>query len=401
MTYEFNSKNLDEIFDGNFMVTYKANPSGDYNDKLLDTKFSLNPYSDEEEIPFNFGLSYILCNTEGSCDLTDNIFKKDISNASVSVADTVDISSYDLVFNKMYYMYIYVSYERYDKNSGSMITVTYPFYEDTDTATVFLNELERPEFIVTRKALHIDNDYKIEFTINARDNSRVLVDGNYHIELLDSNNNIVGTLQVKEDDGTYRTVSSVGAYNNYEFSLADETNQTLRISGLNANTKYKLKVIGDAYMNNQGLENTNVVIVSGPANDGHNVWTTNDYGVAFGNNVTYGITADSILVFYVGGSSFENVREVSYHIEEIETHRKYDGTLSIGPDGDAEFELDRATDRWMLRITPEDDMNNVEGEIFTITTAYQVYDPESGTLKTVDYTVYSTLSAENVVYVIS
>ena len=51
-------------------------------------------------------------------------------------------------------------------------------------------------------------------------------------------------------------------------------------------------------MNNQGIDNTDVVIISGPANDGHNVWTTNDYGVAFGNEVTYGATKNSIIVYY-------------------------------------------------------------------------------------------------------
>ena len=396
LTYTFDSKNLDELFDGNFMVTYKAKADGDYNDKELDTKFNLEPYSENEEIPFNFTLSYILCNTEGTCSLSNNIFKQDISDVTETINDSVDISSYDLVFNKQYYIFIYASYSVYDKNLGTTKTVTVPFYTDTDTATVFLSELERPEFVVTRKALHDGSDYLIEFTVNARDTSRVLIDGEYHIELLDSSNQVVGTLQYKDSDGIYRTVT--GSYQNHDFSLADATNQTFRITGLTMNTKYKLKIVGDAYMNNSGLDNTNVTIISGPAGDGYNIWTTNDYGVAFGNDVTYGITADSVIAFYPGGSNFENVREVTYLIEEIDTHRSYNGTLTVGVNG-VQFELDRATDRWMLRITPPEGMDNTIGEIFNITTSYQVFDESAGVLRTVDYTTYSSLSANRIPYV--
>ena len=257
------------------------------------------------------------------------------------------VENKELVFGKNYYMYMYVTYNIY--NGSGISTVTYPFYTDTATATTFLSELVRPEFVVTRKASHIGNDYVIDFTVNASDVSKVLIDGKYHIELLDGNDNVSGTLQVKEDDDTYRTVSSMGAYDSYEFSLEDVTNQSLRISGLTADTKYTLRIVGDAYMNNESLANPNVEIVSGPAGDGYKVWTTNEYGVAFGNEVTYGATKNSIIVYYPGGSNFENVREVTYNIVNIDTMNSYVGSYTIG-ENDKYFEFSTTYDRWMLEI---------------------------------------------------
>mgnify|MGYP002860379365 CR=1 FL=1 len=283
VTHDFNTKKLSEIFNNSFSVTYRSNPDGEYNDKLLDTKFNLIPYDEDNLVPFNFDITYILCDTDSaSCEIDNNIFKKDVENIASTVTDTVDISSYDLVFDKDYYMYMYVTYDHYDKESGTIQAVTYPFYDNTVTATTYLEKLDSPEFVVTRKADYVDGDYIIDLTINATDYDKVLVDGKYHIELLDSNGNVVGSLQIKENDGTYRTVSSVGDYDSYEFSLADVTNQSLRITGLSGETKYTLKVIGNAYMNNDGVTEKNVEIVSGPDGVGHSIWTTNTYGVAFG-----------------------------------------------------------------------------------------------------------------------
>ena len=392
VTHEFNSKKLNEIFDNNFSVTYRANPEGAYNDKLLDTKFSLIPYDEENEIPFNFDMTYILCDTESSeCDLDNNIFKKKIDTISDSVTDSVDISSYDLVFDKDYYMYMYVTYDNYDKESNSVKKVTYPFYDNQVTATTYLEKLTSPEFVVTRKADYVDGSYVIDLTVNASDEDKVLVDGKYHIELLDSNGDIVGSLQIKESDGTYRTVSSAGEYDNYEFSLEDVTNQSLRITGLSGETKYTLKVTGNAYMNNFGVTDKNVQIVSGPDGVGHSIWTTNTYGVAFGNEITYSATENSIVVYYPGGSNFDNVREVIYDITEYYTQRHIYGSFVIG-ENNKYFEMLSNTDKWMFKIDPEG-MQNKLGEIYTVTTAYMVYDKESGTNKMIDYTTYSSLSA--------
>ena len=391
VTYTFDSKRLNEIFGNSFTVTYKANTEGDYNDKLLDLKFNLIPYSEDEEIPFDYDIDYVFCDEATECDLENNIFKKRVTNIGTSVIDTVDISDYDLVFGKNYYVYMYVTYNSYDSTSGNIRQVIYPFYEDINTAQTFLAELVRPEFVVTRKASYVDGAYVIDFTVNASDVNRVLVDGKYHIELLDENGDIAGMLQVKEEDETYRTILYGNPYGEYEFSLDDVTNQAFRITGLTANTKYTLKVIGNAYMNNEGVDNPNVVIVSGPAGDGYKVWTTNAYGVAFGNEVTYGATKNSIVVYYPGGSNFENVREVIYEIENIDTKKHYYGSYTIGEDNKY-FEFSTAYDRWMFEIDPEDMDNNV-GEIFTVTTSYMVYDAESGHNMPVDYTVYSSLSS--------
>ena len=391
VTYTFESKRLNEIFNNSFTVNYKPNPEGEYNDKLLDMKFNLIPYDDEATIPFDYNITYLLCDEANECGLDNNIFKKDVANIEASVIDTVDISTYDLVFGKDYYMYMYVTYNSYDSELGSVKQVTYPFYSDANTARTFLAELERPEFVVTRKASYVEGQYVIDFTVNASDVSRVLIDGKYRIQLLDEDNEIAGILQVKEDDGTYRTIMYGNPYGDYEFSLADATNQSFRIAGLAANTKYTLKIIGDAYMNNEGVEEPNVVIISGPAGDGYKVWTTNAYGVAFGNEVTYGATKNSIVVYYPGGSNFENVREVIYEIENIDTKKHYYGSYTIG-ENNKYFEFSTTYDRWMFEIDPEDMDNNV-GEIFTVTTSYMVYDAESGHNMPVDYTVYSSLSS--------
>lgn len=385
--YTFDSKKLSEIFNNSFALTYRPNPNltdpkDNYNDKLLDMKFSLIPYDEESEIPFNYSVSYVLCDTTGECDFEDNnILKKTVNNVEASVVDTVDISALglldgddnngELVFGKNYYVYMYVSYDVYDETNNETHTRlnTVQFYDDENIATTFLKELVKPEFIVTRKASYINNSYVIDFTVNASDIDKVLLNGNYHIELVDDDGVLSGTLGVKQDDDSYE--SKGNNYDDINFSLADVTNLSFRISGLTGNKKYTLKVVGDAYMNNVGLDSPNVQIIGGPAGDGYRVWTTNEFGVAFGNEVTYGATKNSIIVYYPGGSNFESVRKVSYTIMNMDTQKTYSGEYEISAESEKKFEFSTTYDRWMFEISP-DDMDNNVGEIFVVATAYEI-----------------------------
>ena len=173
--------------------------------------------------------------------------------------DSVNISGYDLEFDKDYKLYMYVTYQHYDVNTGIINDVTYPFYEDEEMAKVYLNPLSTPNFVFSREAKYVDGEYLIDLKINVSDTDRVLNNGKYFVKIVDTKGDSVGDLQVLDEDNNYITVGVNGEYTDYEFD-ALTVNRSVRIKGLSENTKYVAHVYGSALINNATLEEKDIDI---------------------------------------------------------------------------------------------------------------------------------------------
>lgn len=374
-TYKFATLNPSNVFH-NFDVTYKAIDEP-YGDRILNTKINLLAYKDS--VPFNFDLVYVLCNVEdyNECGVNDgdkNIFKKviPVDTLTTNVLDSVDISEYDLEYDKDYYMFIYANVDFYNngsEDSKSKRNVILNRY----SINVKLRKLIEPSFVVTRNASFEKGEYFIDFDIVVNDPDRTLIDGKYFIKLLDSSGNLVGNMQLVDNDGNYYDVAD---YGKYAFD-ALVVNKRVRITGLEANTKYSFVVYNNAYLNNYvedtlpGIENRTYMIKKS-----YTVYSTNDYGVAFGKDILYSATEKSIIVTFLGGSNFDNVVEVNYTIglwDDEDNTSTSSGTFVIGEDN-KRFELYKNTDDWRFVIDPAG-MKNVLGKTYTINLSFKVKIP--------------------------
>lgn len=376
-TYNFTALKPSDVFHS-FDVSYKATDDV-YGNRELNTKINLLAYKDNT--PFNFDLVYVLCNVEdvnecGPNDHDKHIFKKvvPIDELTTNVLDSVDISEYDLEYDKNYYMYIYANVDFYaygTEESRSRRNITLNRYN----INVKLRKLTEPSFVVTRNASLENGEYFIDFNIVVNDSDRTLVDGNYFIKLLDGDGNLIGNMQLMDNDGNYYDVSN---YGQYAFD-ALVVNKKVRITGLDSNTKYSFVIYNDAYLNNYvedtlpGRENRTYEIKKT-----YTVYSTNDYGVAFGRDILYSATEKSIIVTFLGGSNFDNVVEVNYTIglwDDEENTSTSSGTFVIGEDN-KRFELYKNSEDWRFVIDPSG-MKNVLGQTYTINLSFKVKIPET------------------------
>lgn len=383
-TYTFSTLTANDLFHS-FEVNYKSDPNGDYSDKLMTTKINLIAY--ENNVPFNFDLGYAFCeNGEAMCGLRDesvagnevNIFKSIIDQADVktSISDTINITDKNIEFDKNYYDFIFVIFDYYEYTTKTL--TKYYLQINRRDFSVKLRKLEVPDFVVSREASLVDGEYAIDFTVNVKDTDRVLNDGKYFVALKDTNGNIVGDLQVKDEDGTYVTVASDGDYKDYAFD-ALVANKSIRIKGLDANTKYTIEVYNKAFINNYSEtipKEQRVVDVS----KSHTVYTVNDSGVAFGKDLLFSATEKSIVVTFLGGSKFDNVREVGYTVglwddNQATSSATYGGKYVIG-ENNKKFEMFKDTGDWKF-IIDDPRMNNVLGQTYIVALSFKVVDGEN------------------------
>lgn len=384
-TYEFTALLSDDIFQ-KYEINVKPKADGAYSDKLIETKVNLFAYSNN--VPFNFDVSYAFCDIDdencGAGTGNTNLFKHEVlmDDLDTHFVDAVDVSQLDLEYNKNYLMHIYAIFDYYDKDTDTVIKKT--LLLNRRNAIVNLRSLAMPEFVVSREAKVVDDDYVIDFGINVKDSDKVITNGKYFIKLTDTSGNVVGNLQVK-NGSDYVTVRTNGEYVDYELD-ATVINNSIRISGLNADSKYTVFVYSTAYVNNYSdtipkTERTFNIETS------HPVFTTNSSGVAFGKELTFTATERSIIVTFLGGSNFDNVREVNYTIglwgveDEATT---FSGTYEISNEG-KKFEYYSNTDDWRFVIDP-DGMVNELGQTYTVALSFSVENPNTGLIDYYDST---------------
>ena len=74
-----------------------------------------------------------------------------------NIGTDVDVSDLDLEYNKNYLVHIYAIFDYYDKETDSVIKKT--LLLNRRNAVVNLRALAMPEFVVSREAKYVDNDY--------------------------------------------------------------------------------------------------------------------------------------------------------------------------------------------------------------------------------------------------
>lgn len=371
-TYTFNSLKASDLFHS-VDIGFKADTEI-YGNRILNTKINLLAY--KNSTAYNFDIVYVLCNTgDSTCGPDDgdsHIFKKQIplNKLSTMIDDSVDISSYDLEFGKNYLLSVYASADYYDNGTKTKRNILINTYN----RNVKLRALAEPTFTITREAI-LDNDsYGIDFKINVSDSDRTLIDGKYYIKLLNSEGNIVGNMKLVDKKGDYYDVAN---YHEYAFD-ALTVNKQVRIVGLEPNVKYTFVVYNDAYLNNYneetlpGIENRTYEI-----SKSYSVYTTNNYGVAFGD-ATYGVTEKSVVVTFLGGSNFTNVTEVNYTVglwDDDQSTSTMSGTFTIG-ENNKYFELSKNSEDWRFVIDPSG-MKNTIGKTYKINISFKVKVPGS------------------------
>lgn len=369
-TYSFSSLKGSDLFH-TVDVSFSSSNTV-YGNRDLNTKINLLAY--KNSTAYNFDLVYVLCDIgDKNCgpeDSDSHIFKKDIplSKLSTMIEDSVDISSYDLEFGKNYLLSIYVKADYYDNGVLTKRNILINTYD----RSVKLRSLVEPSFTVERTAILEKDVYGIDFKITANDSDRTLVNGNYYVKLIDDDGNVVGNMMLIDNKGDYYEVSN---YQDYAFD-AFVINKKIRIVGLDSNTKYTFVVYNDAYLNNYsedtlpGIENRTYEV-----SKSYSVYSTNDYGVAFGN-ATYGVTEKSVVVTFLGGSNFDNVSEVNYTVgvwDDAQNTSTYSGTFVIG-EKNKYFEMSTNAEDWRFIIDPTG-MKNTIGKTYKVSISFKVKVP--------------------------
>ncbi len=402
-TYTFNSKSLtgkDGIL-ANTSVIYEPIEDGEYNAKELVTTINLNSYDSEVNIPYNFSVSYEFCK-ESDCDEAGSrLFSKDVESTVKTITSTQDITSYDLEYGRDYYMYLYMTYDYYDKNSGEVTSRKVAAYSEASEALVNVALLKTPSFVVNRWADYIvdSDDYVINLKVTVNDDDQVLNSSKFYVKLVKSNdetNTVRGKLYLQNNLGVFTQVGNEGEYDSHIFiadlrSDSNYQNKVIRIGGLEPDTKYTLIVYGEAHINNSNLASSEVTIVSGKDGTGDPIWSSNNYGLAFGKEITYRAMERGFVVRYPGGSNLDelHISSVTVDVKDYNGRPFYHDVIEIGANN-RYFTVNK-DGKYRLVIEYEDEgKTNEPDETYLVKTTYDVYDPATGNTVTLDETYNSS-----------
>lgn len=394
-TYSFKTKNGESLYTSR-EVSYQVDDTV-YGNRVLNTKINLTKY--QNAYPYNFDVMYMICESN-ECNVDDGyIFKKEISSADVdsTIVSKEDITSYDLEYNKNYYIYIYAVASLYEKDENGEYVKGEQYINLVNSRDKLfkLTALREPSFVVTRKAGYGDSEYYIDFTINVNDLDRTIIGGKYKVKLIDTDGNVVGILKELDEDGNYVEISN---YDNYEFD-ALVLNKKIRITGLEADTKYSIVVYSDAYVNNYSEEipkedRTYEVKMM------HTIYTTDNYGVTFGHDISYVITDNSYIALFRSGTNFDNVVGVNYSVSLDDEFNP--GVIVSGSDiiGDEhKFEFNDESGYGMYVIARSDGVKNTLGKYYLITLSFEVKDPDNPGETIILTAAYNPRFTDSVAYV--
>lgn len=377
-TYTFYSLSASDIFH-TYELSYRAYSDGEYGDRVVTSKLNMIAYGGYK---FNYDVGYLLCEVDSECNIENsdsyilkgNILAKDLK---ASVLDENVVNDDTLEYGKEYKFLVYAYYNYYENGTDLIVDKVLL----NDNTTVRLKKLTEPTFMINRSAAYENGIHLINFSVTVLDSDRTMVDGKYKIKLLDENGDLITSsdpdnkikMQIMVDD-EYQDV--VGNYEDMEFD-ALVINQMIRFVNLDENTKYRIVVYGEAFLNNYDVDvpvADRIVAVE----KGHTIYSTNMYGIAFGNDILYSPTAKSIVVTFLGGSSFENVLELSYTIglwDSEQSVSTISGTYDLR-EGVKGFEYFKDSGEWKFIIDPEG-MDNQLGQTYNVALSVLVKDPDT------------------------
>lgn len=399
-----------------------------YSNRNLRTGINLFEYG--FGLDFNFDLIYVLCDFEqqsqGLCGLNEenvtkddeietgedvpkigNIFQKTIPNENVgkSIVDLYDLSKIDIIYGKKYYLNFYAVVKYYVDGAESTTIVQLNDYS-VERQIRFLVE---PTFEVTREANIKDNQYYIDFNVTVKDPDRTLINGNYFIKMEDETGTDVFSsdevkLQAKDDEGNFQKINS-----NTPFS-ALELNKSLRVIGLKGNNKYYFTVCNYVHIKNYSenadgviLDDDEQIICKDIYPDDYNefydeddiqntdeemenktkhyyeisrqytVYTTNTYGIAFGN-ILFNATSNSFVITFKGGSSFDKITGIDYTIQVADaqsTQQPIRGYYEIPKD--KQIEISKESSEYYFVINPKN-MKNQHQTVYNVGISFDIDD---------------------------
>ena len=350
--YSFKSLDGSDIFN-RINVDLELNKEKDYGDRQLRTTltFVKSKYND---YAFNFDIHYVLCNKDGSsCTLdSDNRILDSIINSSsikgTTASGIYDLSDINMLYGTNYTIKAYAVYNKLDVN-GNVVGSYEMLLNKQDN--VYLRELEQVKFSLLRNADYVDNKYVIDATINVSDKDHVLKNGVYYVKLIDDDGNIVGKMQLTDDNGDIVTIDN---YQDYALDVS-VINRTIRFTDLEAETRYTIVVYGNSYRNNNDLseeEKNKRVELS------RSLYSSNDYGVSTGT-VVFSATERSFVVIFSEGVNLSRITKVFYKIHTINDIAYIpDDSYVIGEDG-KKFEKNSEEEDFRLTINPEGLVNQI------------------------------------------
>ena len=357
-----------------------------YNNRNLD--LAVNLYSYKSNVAYNFGLVYVMCEKDTEiCDENNYIFRKEIPKSEMAtylkgqtindsvLLDDVIPEGYNFEYGKHYTVYLFARFDDYYQTSTE--TTTRYLKLNQLNNDIELDALEEPTFIVTRTAsIDTDGQYFIDFDITLSDPDRTLVNGEYFISLK-QNGEQKGIMQLKDVDGVYVSYKE-DDYSKYAFN-GYITNQSVRITGLDPDSQYSLEIFGDVMRNNASIPMENRLYRFSPPSSV--VYTANSLGVAFGYDMTYTATEKSVVVTFLGGSSFEKVKKVFYTVGLYEGENSdvsHTDTYDLEKDNKGfeylKDDTNNVTNRDKSFIIDPIGMNNILGKTYVVTLKFCVGD---------------------------
>lgn len=274
-TYQFSTLPKEKIAWSDPEVSYTSSSNEtNYLNRELTIKQKLNKNIGEYNIKLE------LYDKDENLVFTEIIDSISTTNSSYDLAKLVkDITNDDYVFGSNYYtLKTYSLTEVYDSTEQAELLI----YSDK----IALKTLKTPEISVTKNY----GVNTLKFNINITDNDKVIKNGTYCVELLDSS--------AKEISGI-DPICGLSAL---------EINKEIVFDNLTSDTIYIFRTYADIYTNNINEENKertieNRIVLS----------TSTDYGVALGSVAAYG-NKKSVTLSFSSGVNVTNIKKINYSI---------------------------------------------------------------------------------------
>lgn len=294
----------------------------------------------------NFGLKYVICDSDSEvCDLDnhiENLVKEE--TAAQKVKSSIELPS-DFVYGKNYKYKLYGIYDVKDQdgaiiNKGSLLL-------NPSMVSMVMKPLTEPTFTITRKASIVDGEYVIDLGIKLTDPDKTIENGTYKLNIGSGDASALDNMSLQIKNGS----EWVDKDNNIITITDDKVD--IRIKNLKEATSYIVGVTATSKRNNDGFTEEEKI---SEITKTHEVYSTNSYGIAFGD-VLIATTSSSVVAKFWGGSSFESVSKIDYQIS-----LKEDGNIYIGGSYDPKEKPFLATSEdestWRYIIDPEELLTN-------------------------------------------
>ena len=247
----------------------------------------------------NFDIKYQIYDINDNLEYEYVVLNNDITEGNNIIAlYNQDISGNDFVFGSNYHTLVVTAVTT---DLGKELEL-YNEKLNNDSMTQLFHELNNPIFSVTPEAIiEQDGTYSISSRITVNDADKVIINGQYHIELQEatSSEGYINACTSHEDD--CRATVNI---------ITDGTNITKKFTNLKPNTGYVIYVYADVYRNNTSLtEKQEIAYVR------KTQYTKGDIGFSLGLVTPTAISKSKLVVTFTGSSNItSSLKGIEYSI---------------------------------------------------------------------------------------